>query len=454
MTKLIVQAFLIVILLALVAAGGTTYWAWTGLNTPEPHSLTGEIEIPAGFSPDAAIARLTENGIIKQSLPLRIYMKLTGEGKLIKAGAYKFGSPISPIQALRKLETGGEALGKVTVIEGWSRWDIATALARTPRLNFTDSAQALALLNDTAEIKDIAPKATSLEGFLYPDTYFIDAHTTQKGLVSQMVSRFRQVWKGKLADRAKEAGLSAQQVVTVASLIETEAKLEGDRPIVSSVIYNRLKKGIPLALDSTIVYASKQAGKWRNDGKVYQSDIDRKSPYNTRQVTGLPPGPIGAPGFSCLQAALHPANTDYIYYVRNPARNDGAHNFYSDAATFEKGVQALRDWERDRDSRATASHPATTPTTPQVPKQSTIGVQPPPSAPAIINHPPALHHSAPTPPIKVPTTSKSKQSTPRKNGGRKIIVSKNKAAKSATAKKSPRKSAPPPGKAKHGKKKH
>lgn len=350
--KLIVQGLVAIVLLAALGAGGGAFWAWNQLNTPVAHDHSTEVEIPSGFSPDAALARLVENGIVKDPLPLRVYMKLTGAGKLIKAGMYTFGSPITPLQALKKLESGGDALARVTVIEGWTRWDIANALAHTARLGFKDSAQALAMLDDTSLIKDISPQATSLEGYLYPDTYFIDAHTTREGLVSQMVARFRQVWKDKLQERAKSAGLSAQQVVTIASLIETEAKLKEDRPIVSSVIYNRLRRKIPLALDSTIVYASKQAGKWRYDGKVYQSDIDRKSPYNTRQVTGLPPGPIGAPGLSCLEAALHPAQTDYIYYVRNPARNDGAHNFYSDAASFEQGVQALRNWERDRDLRA------------------------------------------------------------------------------------------------------
>lgn len=353
--KWLIQAFLIVVLLAVIGAGGVFYLGWQQLNTPASHNQSGEVEIPSGFSPDAAIGRLVEKGIVKNPFALKIYMRLTGAGKLVKAGVYKFTSPISPLQVLEKIESGGDALGKITIIEGWTKWDIANALARSPRLNFKDSAQALAMLEDTSEIKDISPKASSLEGYLYPDTYFLDANTTQKSLISQMVSRFRQVWNSKLQARAKEAGLSAHQVVTIASLIETEAKLPEDRPVVASVIYNRLKKRIPLALDSTIVYASKQAGKWRYDGKVYQSDIDRKSPYNTRQVIGLPPGPIGAPGLSCLEATLHPAQTDYIYYVRNPARNDGAHNFYSDAASFERGVQALRDWEKARDSAAAKS---------------------------------------------------------------------------------------------------
>jgi UPF0755 protein len=109
---------------------------------------------------------------------------------------------------------------------------------------------------------------------------------------------------------------------------------------------------MPLGIDSSIIYASKLAGKWKNDGKVYKSDIDRNSLYNTRLHTGLPPGPIASPSLSSLEAALNPATTDFLYYVREPSRNDGAHNFYNNNTDFERGVQALREWERERDARA------------------------------------------------------------------------------------------------------
>jgi len=115
------------------------------------------------------------------------------------------------------------------------------------------------------------------------------------------------------------------------------------------VIYNRLKLGMPLGIDSSVIYATKLAGKWRNDGKVYQSYLDRRSPYNTRMFSGLPPGPIASPGESSLEAALNPENVDYLYYVREPSRDDGAHNFYSNERDFQHGVNALREWERNRD---------------------------------------------------------------------------------------------------------
>jgi len=143
--------------------------------------------------------------------------------------------------------------------------------------------------------------------------------------------------------------MTPREIVTTASIIETEAKLNEERPIVASVIYNRLQKNIPLAVDSSVIYASKLEGKWRYDGKVYRSDIERRSPYNTRLYAGLPPGPVASPGESSLKAALNPATTDYLYYVRNPDRDDGAHNFYNNGGDFETGVQALRKSERERD---------------------------------------------------------------------------------------------------------
>src|SRR5688572_9686925 len=165
-----------------------------------------------------------------------------------------------------------------------------------------------------------------------------------------MVKRFRGVWKPEWSDRARSLNMSPREIVTTASLIETEAKLAEERPLVASVIYNRLQKKIPLAVDSSVIYASKLEGKWRYDGKVYKSDVERRSLYNTRIHPGLPPGPVASPGASSLKAALNPSTTDYLYYVRNPSRDDGAHNFYSNSAEFEKGVQALRKWERERDA--------------------------------------------------------------------------------------------------------
>ena len=251
---------------------------------------------------------------------------------------------------IAKLQQGERRLNKLTIIEGWTRWDIARAMAQVSEFKLENDAQALELMDDVSLISDLDPVAKNLEGYLFPDTYEFSPETTPEEFIEMMVKRFRNVWKPDWTERARSLSFTPRQIVTTASIIETEAKLADERPVVASVIYNRLQKDIPLAVDSSVIYASKLEGKWRYDGKVYLSDIQRRSPYNTRLYAGLPPGPVASPGESSLIAALNPATSDYLYYVRNPDRDDGAHNFYSNGAEFETGVQALRKWERERDA--------------------------------------------------------------------------------------------------------
>jgi len=222
-------------------------------------------------------------------------------------------------------------------------------MTKIPEFQLTDTNSALALMNDTSLVQDIDPEAKNLEGYLFPDTYEFPPDTPPAEFIHMMIKRFRAVWKPDWTTTAIEMKTSPREIVTIASLIETEAKLENDRPLIASVIYNRLKLNMPLGVDSTVIYASKLESKWRNDGKVYKSDVERRSPYNTRLYVGLPPGPVASPGESALSAAVHPAQTNYLYYVREPSRDDGAHNFYSNESDFGQGVQALRRWEQQRD---------------------------------------------------------------------------------------------------------
>jgi UPF0755 protein len=345
------RILLAIFLLILIAAGASAIWVYRDLHTPVRHSRQGQyVEIPRGSSPATVINKLADEGIIKHKLPLTVYLKLTANGSQLKAGEYQFPSPISPLAVFARLREGEQRLLRLTVIEGWTRWDIANAMSKIPELGLADSNAALPLMNNVSLIADLDPKATNLEGYLFPDTYDFPPDTKPAELIAIMVKRFRKEWKPQWAERARALSLSPREIVTTASLIETEAKLSEDRPLIASVIYNRLQKGMTLAVDSTVIYASKLAGKWRNDGKVYKSDIDRLSPYNTRLHAGLPPGPIAAPGKSALEAALNPAQTDYLYYVREPSRDDGAHNFYANSSDFDQGVRALRAWEQQRDA--------------------------------------------------------------------------------------------------------
>lgn len=346
------RLILILIAVCLLAAAGLGAWTYSDLHKPIAHSKSGQyIEIPKGTSPSAIVHKLATEGVLRHEWPLKLYLKATGKGSTLRAGEYEFDSPISPLGVLAKLQQGQRRLDRLTVIEGWTRWDIARAMAQVPELKLENDAQALELMNNVSLISDLDPAAKNLEGYLFPDTYEFSPETTAADLVEMMVKRFRQVWKPDWTERARSLNFTPREIVTTASIIETEAKLAEERPVVASVIYNRLKKNIPLAVDSSVIYASKLEGKWRYDGRVYRSDIERRSPYNTRIFAGLPPGPVASPGESSLKAALNPATSDYLYYVRNPDRDDGAHNFYSNGAEFEAGVQALRRWERERDER-------------------------------------------------------------------------------------------------------
>lgn len=346
MIKLLVY-LIVLIMLGLAACSLLGYLGYEQIRTPVHHSKSSNvIVVERGESTDSVLSRLESLGIIQNKLVVKAYIKLSGNSSSIKAGDYKFPSPITPIQALKILSTGSREHEKFTVIEGSTIFDIAENLQKTPALKVSSKSEAMSLLKNVELIKDFDPAAKTLEGYLFPDTYFIQKETTAKQLVSNMVKRFRAVWEKDLKKDALRNNLSVHKTVTIGSIIETEAKLSSERPIVASVIYNRLGKGMRLSVDSTIVYASKLSGKWRGNGKVYMSDIKRKSPYNTRLYKGLPPGPVGNPGLSSMKAALNPGDTNYIYYVRDPDFVNGKHNFYSTSKEFEQGVKKLRAWER------------------------------------------------------------------------------------------------------------
>lgn len=345
--RLLLIIFLIFILMLISFA----LWANKELHQPISHTQAGEyIEIARGSNSDDIINQLSELGVIRRGWLMRAYVRLAGQSPRFKAGEYRFASPISPLGVIQKLEEGQQRLSRLTIVEGWTRWDIAASLLRIPELKLKSSEEALALMNDTNLIRDIAPEAQNLEGYLFPDTYNFPPDTSAQDVIASMVRRFRQVWDQLHENESvTNSNLTPNQIVTVASLVETEAKLSTERPLVASVIFNRLHLNMALGIDSTVIYASKIAGKWKYNGKVYQSDLERDSPYNTRKLKGLPPGPIASPGARSIASALNPARTEYLYYVRDPAQNNGAHNFYRSESEFQRGVQTLRDWERTRD---------------------------------------------------------------------------------------------------------
>ncbi|HLM59382.1 MAG TPA: endolytic transglycosylase MltG, partial [Pyrinomonadaceae bacterium] len=314
------------------------------LNTSTPHAKANQfIQIPKGSTTNEIIGKLVAEGVLKNELPTQIYLRSFGDASKIQAGEYQFPSPITPLQVLKEMEKGEERTIKFTVPEGFTRFDIAKRIAeRFPQTPPMDEKAILSLMDDVSLIKDFDPQAKNLEGYMFPSTYNFPKETTPKQIIRAMVEQFKKTWQPEWNERARQLGRTPREIVTIASLIETESKFDAERPIVASVIYNRLSKNIPLGIDQTAVYVAKMQNRW--DGTIHKSDLEIDSPYNTRRFGGIPPGAISSVSASALEAALNPAKTDYIFYVLNVENNDGSHHFYASAAEFERGKAVYQRW--------------------------------------------------------------------------------------------------------------
>ena len=336
----------VLVILAIVVF---SYWIYKSLSSPHTHDKNNQyIQIPHGSSPGQILDKLTSEGILSAQIPLKIYLKITGTGNGMQAGEYLFDSPITPLEVLSELKNGRLRTVKLTIPEGFTRFDIAKRIAgQFPKNQPIGEDAVLNLMDDVSLIKDIAPEAKNLEGYMYPNTYDFPRAVTTQAIIEKMVGEFKKIWKPEFAGRAAKLRLTPHQVITVASLIETESRLDDERPVIASVIYNRLKKGMPLGIDQTAVYIAKMENRW--DGVINKSDLASNSPYNTRKIVGLPPGPISSVSESSIKAALYPATTNYIYYVLNVEKTDKSHKFYATAAEFEKGKAAYQAWlEKER----------------------------------------------------------------------------------------------------------
>lgn len=339
-----IKLLIVLLLLAILAGGGFAFWVYRSINAPHAHAKTNQyIQIPKGSTPAEIINKLTNEGILAGEIPTLVYLRAFGDGGKLKAGEYQFDSPITPLQVLKELEKGEERTSKLTIPEGFTRFDIAKRIAeKFPQNPPMDEKAVLYLMDDVSQVKDIDPLAKNLEGYMYPTTYNLPKGVTAQQIIKTMVDQFKRFWKPEWNEKAKQLGKTPHEIITIASLIETESKFDEERPMVASVIYNRLNKGIPLGLDQTAVYIAKMENRW--DGTINKSDLESNSPYNTRKFSGLPPGPISSVTESSINAALNPATSDYIFYVLNVEKNDGSHNFYSLASEFEKGKAAYQVW--------------------------------------------------------------------------------------------------------------
>jgi UPF0755 protein len=249
--------------------------------------------------------------------------------KPLKAGEYLFDHPANAFELYDRLARGDIATHTVVVPEGYNIWDVATvfeASGLASRADFLDAAR-----KDHTMISDLDPAAQSLEGYLFPDTYHFTRTQSLTDMLTVMTKHFRQ--------EAKAIGLENDfhKVVTMASIVEKETGAPEERPLVAGVYYNRLEKGMLLGADPTVVYAALLANRY--NGVIHQSDLDSTSPYNTYRVPGLPSGPIANPGRASLIAALHPQQTDFLYFVSD---RNGHHRFARTGAEHDKNVALYR----------------------------------------------------------------------------------------------------------------
>lgn len=347
-SKFSFKTVLFLLFLAGLALVGVWFWLNAEISRPHDHRAAQKIiTIEPGASTSAILTRLQREGVIEGELPLKLWLRFIEPSHKFKAGDYTFKSPISPRQVINQLVRGDVATQQFTIPEGYNQYDIARVLAGLPGLKQPAPARPedlLKLFKNVSLISDLDPAAQTLEGYIFPDTYEYTANSTREQLADAMVKRFRKVFTADSQVRATQLGMSTRQAITLASLIEKEAKVDAERELISSVFHRRLKLNVPLACDPTVIYAALIEGKYR--GKIYQSDLDRDSAYNTYKRAGLPPGPIASPGRRSIQAALNPADTNYLYFVVDASKNDGSHKFSASSADHENAVRLLRQAER------------------------------------------------------------------------------------------------------------
>jgi UPF0755 protein len=334
------RKLLLVVILAAVA-----YAAWFH-ETQWPVRGAGDPPQPLVVAQGAGVLdigrQLQQLGLVRHPEVFRFYVHSRGETGRLRAGEYALEGSMSLEQIVDKLVRGDVVRHTVTFPEGTSLED----MARLAAAKGIPMAEFLAAARNPEPIKDLDPDAKDLEGYLFPDTYDIPRGPEPAAqLVARMVRRFRTVMAPELT--RLPSGRTLRQVVTLASIVETETARAEERPRVAAVFLNRLQRRMPLQTDPTVIYALRKAGTY--DGNIRKGDLDVDSPYNTYRFPGLPPGPIASPGRASLQAALHPAESRELYFV---SKNDGSHQFSETLAEHERWVNL---YQRHRGAVAQAA---------------------------------------------------------------------------------------------------
>jgi UPF0755 protein len=328
------------LLLALLVGGAGAAYAWYSIEKPYG-TYSGEgifVDVPRGASSRSVARLLEKNGVIRSAIAFELYAR-RHRRRTLQTGEYFFGHPVSGKDVFWALANGNIYERPFTVREGETMFDIARELGEA---KFVTAEDFLTAAKNPEIIRDLAPHAKTLEGFLFPATYHLPRHPAANELAAEMTQRFREQWSKIAAanpDKTGEArGHPILSTVTLASLVERETPKPDERPLVAGVFENRLKKDMLLQCDPTVIYALQQEGRYQ--GTLSGKDLHEDSPYNTYVHGGLPPGPIGNPGEISLRAALAPADTQFLYFVAN---TQGGHFF---GATLQQHNQNVNRYHR------------------------------------------------------------------------------------------------------------
>ena len=334
------KKFAAFVVFVLVVGGAYVYLLNQLTESFQGFSEPVTIEFPRGTSTSQMASMLAEKGVIRHSW-LFMAARVVRRDARLQAGEYQFAKAASPLDVFGRIARGDIFYMELLVPEGYNMFDVADAVAKLGTISAEDF---LAAARDPALIHDLDPHAQTLEGYLFPNKDRVYRKTTAREICRMMTNEFRTQWQALAM-----AGSSVHDTVTLASLVEREARLPEERPRVASVFANRLRIGMRLQCDPTTVYAALLEGRYR--GVIHQSDLESTNPYNTYQHAGLPPGPIANPGLSAIQAALKPDDTPYLYFVAK-ADGSGGHTF---SDSLQKHDAAVAQYHHAA-SRATKNH--------------------------------------------------------------------------------------------------
>jgi len=309
-------------------------WVWLALESRPQHRAAGRpviFEVQKGKGVGAIAADLRASGVIRKRTPFILAYELFYAPRNVKAGEYELPADGRILDILGRLVEGRVVLHPVTIAEGLTENEILGHLAASGfgRLETFEAAA-----RDTADIAFLDPKAADLEGYLYPETYHFPKGATAEEILQRMTGQFREVFDSSFRAGTAARRMSVRDVVTLASLIEKESALPAERKLVSAVFHNRLDLGMKLDCDPTVIYGLTRIGPF--EGRLRTKDLKTDTPYNTYLHAGLPPGPICSPGRVSLEAAINPADVDYLYFV---SRNDGSHEFSRTLTAHRRAVR-------------------------------------------------------------------------------------------------------------------